>query len=577
MSRALRRLPLLALAAGCLALSSPTNAAQPAAASAASGSVAPETYPALTSDVLFSLIASEVAAQRNMPASAYATLLATAKETGNTGIAKRAFEIADLAGASNEARDAAALWEELATDPADKRLAAAFKDVRDSRYSAAEPALAQALAESRAPEKLFEQIYAAFNGKRTLEAFPVLERLAAPVIEKGSSASPALILATMAVQAGKGPKAADYALKAIEKAPENEKVFARAIPLVAAASPELAKAPIEKYLGSHPEAGGPRLLYAHVLKKLHEDEKAKEQISRIAAAKLNAAQWFQLGVLAESSGMASDAADFYKKSLGKPGGDTGLDADRSRFRLAILAEQGKRSEEAIDWYVKITGGKLLVPARVRAAFLLMEAGQSDRAIEALSSGKPEGAEDEAALSAALSALFVKQGETRRAYDAMKKAATKAPKNAEFLYDTAMLAEKLARGAEAELYLRKALAVDPDSPTTNNALGYLLADRGENLPEARRLIERANTAKPNDPFILDSLGWVWHRLGDEKKALGYLRESLRLRYDPETAAHLAEVEAKLGDKVRAADLVRDGLEKHPDNELLLKLKKKLELP
>ena len=87
------------------------------------------------------------------------------------------------------------------------------------------------------------------------------------------------------------------------------------------------------------------------------------------------------------------------------------------------------------------------------------------------------------------------------------------KDAGLAYDQAMLAEKLNRPADMERLLRKVIADFPDYHHAYNALGYLLADRNQRLPEARTLVTKALEFAPNDPFIVDSLAWVEFRSGN----------------------------------------------------------------
>ena len=111
---------------------------------------------------------------------------------------------------------------------------------------------------------------------------------------------------------------------------------------------------------------------------------------------------------------------------------------------------------------------------------------------------------------------------------------------DFLYSTAMQADKVNDLQGVEFYLRKYIALRPNSSTGYNALGYIFAERNVQLREALRLVEKANTLKPRDPYILDSLGWVYYRLKNYEKAKQFLESSLSLRYDAETVEHLLTV-------------------------------------
>ena len=94
-------------------------------------------YPALTSDVLFSLIASEIAVQRHQSGSAFLTLMEEAKKTGNPGIARRAFAIANLSAAPKEASEALALWSKLTAGTPEAEVPAAYEALRSGNFDAA--------------------------------------------------------------------------------------------------------------------------------------------------------------------------------------------------------------------------------------------------------------------------------------------------------------------------------------------------------------------------------------------------------------------------------------------------------
>ena len=159
------------------------------------------------------------------------------------------------------------------------------------------------------------------------------------------------------------------------------------------------------------------------------------------------------------------------------------------------------------------------------------------------------------------------GQIDRAYEAQSGAVKLQPDNDDYLYDKAMLAERLGRLDEMERELRSILARNPKNPQALNALGFSLADHNLRLEEAKSLIEQALALAPGDPFITDSLGWVEYRLGHPKRALELLREAMRKQPDPEIAAHLGEVLWKLGEHASARDAWRAGLRLKRDNATL----------
>ena len=108
------------------------------------------------------------------------------------------------------------------------------------------------------------------------------------------------------------------------------------------------------------------------------------------------------------------------------------------------------------------------------------------------------------------------------------------------YELGMLLERQKRYSDMEKYLRQVIELDPGYAHAYNALGYSMADRNVRLEEAFELIYRAHQILPDDPYILDSLGWVKFRQGENQLAERYLRQAFEVRPEGEIAAHLGEV-------------------------------------
>ena len=116
-------------------------------------------------------------------------------------------------------------------------------------------------------------------------------------------------------------------------------------------------------------------------------------------------------------------------------------------------------------------------------------------------------------------------------------------------------------------MRALLAENPNNAHALNALGYTLADATDRVQEAYDLISRALSMRPDDPFILDSMGWVQYRLGNNTDAIGYLERALSIRSDAEIAAHLGEVLWVMGETDRAREVWTKAKQEHPDNHVL----------
>ena len=142
-----------------------------------------------------------------------------------------------------------------------------------------------------------------------------------------------------------------------------------------------------------------------------------------------------------------------------------------------------------------------------------------------------------------------------------------PDNPDLLYDRAMSAEHLNRLDVMEKDLRRLIKLRPDYAHAYNALGYTLADRTNRITEAIELLDKALKLAPDDPFILDSMGWAMFKAKRYGEAVTALRRAFEARSDPDIAAHLGEVLWVKGDRDEARGIWQGSLKNNPDNESL----------
>ena len=131
-----------------------------------------------------------------------------------------------------------------------------------------------------------------------------------------------------------------------------------------------------------------------------------------------------------------------------------------------------------------------------------------------------------------------------------------------------LRKKSGRLDLLEKDLRSILEREPDHAQALNALGYTLTDATDRHAEAYELIKKALELRPNDFYILDSMGWVLYRLGRLDEAIEYLRKALNIRQDPEIAAHLGEVLWVRGEREQAKEVWETALQQTPEDTRLL---------
>ncbi len=145
------------------------------------------------------------------------------------------------------------------------------------------------------------------------------------------------------------------------------------------------------------------------------------------------------------------------------------------------------------------------------------------------------------------------------------------------YSRAICRERGQNWDAAEADFREALRLNPDQPQVLNYLGYSLVDRGEKLPEALALIERAVAAQPEAGYILDSLAWALFRLGRFDEALAPMEKASLLEpVDPVVTDHLGDVYWQVGRKLEAQFQWRRALSFDPVEVEATRIRRKLEV-
>jgi tetratricopeptide (TPR) repeat protein len=137
-----------------------------------------------------------------------------------------------------------------------------------------------------------------------------------------------------------------------------------------------------------------------------------------------------------------------------------------------------------------------------------------------------------------------------------------------------MAEKVDRLDMAEADLLKVVTKEPNNADALNALGYTLADRTARYQEALGYILRASELVPDDPAILDSLGWVSYRLGKMDDALKWLSKAFAKLEDAEIAAHYGEVLWQTDQKDEARKIWKKGEQLNAENPVLVETLKRI---
>lgn len=548
----------------------PSAAVSQSADKKAAGDTLDEQLPSveLTDDLLFKLLRAELANQRGDWQLAYITMLVTAQETRDPRLARRAAEIALNVKKTGEALSAVRLWRELAPNSDEASQFYLGLVVIGENLAEAKPIFAERLQEvgPQARGLLILQIQRLLaRTKDKNAAFKLMEELVAPY--------PGLVethiaLAQSAFANGDLARARAEAAKTLEIKPDLEiaaLMLAQTMP-----NRDEALQSMASFLKAHPKARDVRIAYAKILIDDKQYDAAQKQFAILLKEDPNDLTiLYAMGILGaqmDDRAAAEKYLSAYLQTL-ENNPDDERDPVQALLILSQIAEDRKDFPAALKWLAQVEPGPTYLDAQIRSAQIMAGSGDLNGARNLLSHLKPEGQREQIQVMVADAQLLRNAGRMPEALAILSKGLERFPADTDLLYDYAMLAEKADKLDLMEAALRKIIRLTPDNQHAYNALGYSYAERNIHLQEAYALIEKALKLTPEDPFIMDSMGWVQFRLGKLQEAEDFLRRAYALRPDVEIGVHLGEVLWVKGEKEAAQKLWRDAKQKDPQNELL----------
>ncbi|MGH1440206.1 MAG: tetratricopeptide repeat protein [Cellvibrionaceae bacterium] len=249
--------------------------------------------------------------------------------------------------------------------------------------------------------------------------------------------------------------------------------------------------------------------------------------------------------------------------------------DTVNFYLGNLAELNNDNTSALQYYLAVKAGQDYVPAHSRAARIMAQQGNLNQAQNHFTQLRERTPNRRPELYAAEAEVLVLMEQTQAAIKILGQAIDEYPDNTNLRYSRSSLYEQTNQLTLMENDLRHALDVEPESASTLNALGYFLTSRTDRHDEAYTLIKKAIELKPNDPAIMDSMGWVLFKLGRTDEAIDYLRRAFELFPDPEVAAHLGEALWTNGKKQEARTIWTDNLKDNPNDSRIIDTMERLQ--
>ena len=519
----------------------------------------------LNKDTLYDLIVAEVAAQRNQFNITLVNYILQARITRDPEIIKRAINAAQLLKDVQAIQEMALLWIDVDEKSIPAHQLLAFQYTLQKNY---QDAIAQievvlnlggearvdslAIGSQQLPEndrleilELYKELYSRHPEnneigyslalvQRNLKQFNEAQETLNPILNRNPEFEAAIVLkVNILYDLGQLKEALELADDQYDNFPANHnlgRLFASM--LIEDKQLDKAESVFEDLVALYPQAPSLKLSYALVMLENDKVDPAKITLLELL--------------------------------------DAGVHQNEANFYLGRIADLNKNFPNAIKHYQQVKRSSHFEAALERSSFLLAkEEGKIDEAIDYLNGLRTLQPDLSLKLWLLQFKLLSTLQEEDRALKTLDLAIIEFPKDEQLLYARAMNREMHNDLTGMESDLRIIIENNPNHAVALNALGYTLANRTDRLEESFTLIKAALTLKPDNPMILDSMGWVLFKLEKQEEALIFLLKAFQTYPDGEVAAHLGEVLWALGKQNEAQAIWHQSLQKNPKHTALIK--------
>lgn len=516
----------------------------------------------LTSDLVYDILTSEIAAQRGAHKTAFQHAMRAAKQSKAPAMAERATHIALQTKQSTQALQSTLFWIELAPDSLSAHQFATLLYAQKQQPS-------ETLHHLREVTRIANQdnqngyLRAAAVAEKvgTPEQSLVLMQQVVPADTRNPDALHALALTAMrAKQHALAEQSINRALETRPDWPTGILLLSRSLILQGKKSEglEVLNQAVEKA----PDNNEMRLNYARKLIETQQLNDALKQFEILnEKTPDNADIIYALGVLSTELEQYTEAEGYLLSLL-----ELGEKQGEAHYHLGLIAEEMNDPVSAFEHYLQVDGANQQA-ARIQMARILAKRNKLNEAREILQQLRIHSDHNGPKLYLIEAGLLREARQYNIAHETYNHGLEKYANNPDLLYSRALNAADMGRVDILERDLNQILATHPNHADALNALGYTLADQTDRLEEARDYIQKALSLKPDNPAILDSMGWVAYRMGQLEEALKYLRQAAAINPDAEIASHLGEVLWHMNRKNQARKVWREAMEREPENRFI----------
>lgn len=524
----------------------------------------------LNGESLYDLLIAELAGHQQQYDISLEKYLKQAELTGDPGVIRRAARIAQFTKNSVALEKAARIWVKFEPESNEPQTLLVGMLIQQGKFSKALPFIDKALATDSHP------ILALLNSRASKMTAADAQAYLDVIIRQSKITPKNSDLWLTRGVFERHLHATEAALISFDKAirynPEAETAFVQKADLLKDAGRfKEALAVISQWLNKDPENKQLIILKVQTLYKADSPDAAvKHSQQLISDYSADNQLHLYLALLALDFNRLDDSKNMLKTIFARTRDNT------LHFYLGLIEEQQNNPELAIQHYLQVDRGNNILPSYNRSLALLDDV-QDETRVNTIMENAINKHADLAPDLINLHADWLRSfGFNDKAISRLSEGVSAYPEHINLRYSRAMMRPP-EEFPQSEIDFRFILEKEPDNAMALNALGYTLSLYTERYNEAYELLNRAIQIKPDDPAIMDSIGWVLFKLQRHEEALNYLIKAYKIYPDAEVGGHLIAVLVALNKRPKAQQIFTELSKKFPDSPHLPDAERALNAP
>lgn len=519
-------------------------------------------------DTLYELLLAEFAGVRGQPTIAQKKYHEQAIINQDVDLARRATEIAEYLGSNELALDSAQLWSSLEPENAEPQSLVAVHLVKQGQL---DEAFDQSLAlMEKGLSPLFQAIALQAAQQDRDAQSRLLDRFRQALSQHPDNAELLTGESLLLHYLGDNERALQSINQAIDADGDNTAAYVLKASLLEKLGDKQAAAKIlRKRVNMEPRNQRLRLQYARLLSEFDLAKSQKQFQILVANSPMDADLILSLALVSNELGDFSTAREYFEQLL-----FLRKHTSVSYYYLAQISEKQKDIPRAIELYHRVTDGQELLYATTALCHLYIEQANLTECQNHIKTVRQKLATINSETSnSAVASLYLIEADILHRYKPalelaiLNEGLEQFPDHADLRYARSMLYEQANNLNASEADLLIVLKKYPDNANALNALGYTLVNKTDRLQEGYELITRALALAPDNPAILDSMGWALYRLNRSEEAISYLEKAMASFPNHEVAAHLGEVLWVSDQQKEARRIWKLGMKDDPDSVII----------